>query len=235
MSDLRAADLALGGQGAPMTPLADYVMYARQLEGKLAVINLGGFCNYTTLPADKQLDGIYGADVCVCNQFLDAIIAKAKGLAYDRDGECASSGKENDECVQQLYQSLKAQSEQGRSLGTGDELFTDIPKILENISCEDFLKSACRAIAKVVAEQISTSDRAIIAGGGAMNLELLRMIRSECSFPVDLSDEFHVPIDYRESTAMAVLGALCEDGVPITLPQVTGVSKAPLSGVWVRP
>ena len=76
ISDLRAADLAAGGEGAPITPLADLILYGHARERR-TVINLGGFCNLTRLPAGREPVGIRGGDVCACNQVLDAVARNA--------------------------------------------------------------------------------------------------------------------------------------------------------------
>src|SRR6185436_14618647 len=73
--DLRGADLAHGGQGAPITPLADWVLF-RSNSRTRAVVNLGGFCNLTLLPPGRP-DMVRGFDVCACNQLLDHI---ARGI-----------------------------------------------------------------------------------------------------------------------------------------------------------
>jgi 1,6-anhydro-N-acetylmuramate kinase len=87
--DLRAADLAKGGQGAPITPIADWVFFGH-LPGPLGIVNLGGFCNVTLLPGadatiaeSQELNAIKGMDVCACNQLLDAIARKLLNREYD--------------------------------------------------------------------------------------------------------------------------------------------------------
>lgn len=79
-------------------------------------------------------------------------------------------------------------------------------------------------------------ERYLLAGGGTGNQVLVAALTAHARVPVDLTDIFGVPAAYREAAAMAVLGALCQDGVPITLPAVTGVeSPAPIAGVWAYP
>ena len=73
--DLRQADLAAGGQGAPITPLADWIMlraHGPAAAGR-AIVNLGGFCNVTILPSGAGPEGVRGMDVCPCNHLLDGV------------------------------------------------------------------------------------------------------------------------------------------------------------------
>lgn len=82
--DLRSADIAAGGQGAPITPMADRFLYADHAPA--AIVNLGGYCNITSLDSDGHTEG---RDVCVCNQLLDHAAVRLLGTPYDRDGACA--------------------------------------------------------------------------------------------------------------------------------------------------
>ena len=243
--DLRQADLAVGGQGAPITPLADWILFRRGGD-PMSVVNLGGFCNFTEWltdlspnedfpqPWNKTLD-IRGGDVCACNQVLDAIARKRLGCDYDQDGEVAGAGTQHDTAFESLRDLLQRQSAAGRSLGTGDELGAWMTEF-SGLSGPDLLRSACEAIAEVIAGRLRYGMcRTLVAGGGAKNLTLLGAIRSRMRHGAMTTDEVGVPAAYREAACFAVLGALCQDKVPITLPAVTGVSKAPLSGAWVYP
>jgi len=95
------------------------------------------------------------------------------------------------------------------------------------------------AVAGMVAIEAQTGGAAqvILAGGGSLNRTLVARIRSLCApwAEVLLSDELGIPVAAREAVAFAVLGALSQDGVPITLPQVTGASKPGCAGAWVYP
>ncbi len=243
--DLRAADLAAGGQGAPITPIADWVLF-RKLDCYWAVANLGGFCNVTFAPggsgkkrkgsAAEQLKQMGGLDVCVCNQLLDQIARDVLKMPYDKDGEHAAEGRVNEDALWDLSGVLSRQTRSGRSLGTGDELGDWVGRFRKKLRPNDLAATACEAIAQAVAQRIGDVDRILLAGGGALNLALLKALKAACSGEVEPTDEHGVPATYREAVCMAVLGALCQDKVPITLSQVTGCKGAPpLSGAWVYP
>jgi anhydro-N-acetylmuramic acid kinase len=237
ISDLRQADLADGGQGAPITPIADWILF-READERRAIVNLGGFCNVTIVPSDDSLNGIRGFDVCACNQILDAVARHALGNPFDKDGSAARRGRANPRSSAGLRNVLDDQREKGRSLGTGDEAAHWVNnQLVIGLAAEDIAASAVHAIAGCISESLQQHhvDEIILAGGGARNLALAEAIRAASRAPVRTSEERGVPIEARESMAFAVLGALCADGVPITLPQVTGCKEpAPISGVWTN-
>ncbi len=230
--DLRQADLAAGGRGAPITPLADWVLF-REAATRRVVVNLGGFCNATIVTPD--LDDVLGFDVCVCNQVLDAVARAALGAPYDKDGRAARSGRSDAAAAAVLRACLDDQRSAGRSLGTGDESEAWVTVHKDRLSGEDLAATAVTAIGGCIAGVIRDhdADDVVLAGGGARNNALVDAVAGATRCPCALSNTAGVPIEAREALAMAVLGAMCADGVPITLPQVTGCSDpAPLSGVW---
>lgn len=249
--DLRQADLAAGGQGAPITPIADWILFRDEKKTR-AIVNLGGFCNVTILPkrasfkragassppsVNAELEQIRGLDVCACNQILDAIARAALSLPFDEDGRTAASGASNDLAAQTLRDLIVQQASRRRSLGTGDEILHWVKKHQHELAPADLAATAVHAIGVYIAQTLKDHqvDEAILAGGGARNQTLVKTIARAFGKPVMLSGDLGVPIEAREAMCFAILGALCEDRVPITLRQVTGCAIAPLSGVWCAP
>lgn len=251
VSNLRAADVAAGGQGAPITPLADYILFRDEKERR-AVLNLGGFCNYTTLPPRrprqehfKALDGIEAGDICACNHVLDGLARHLFNLPFDEGGSQALQGQVENERFTEFVDVLEKQGRLGRSLGTDDDLAEgwmrlsrvgDGSAAVKTDPRASVLRTACAAVATVAVNHIGAVDRLILAGGGVLNKALLGEFQKRAKCPVNRSDDLGVPAPYREAIAMAVLGALCEERIPITLPQVTKVpGPAPVAGSWVYP
>lgn len=238
--DLRGADLARGGQGAPITPLADLVLLAGP--ETRAVINLGGFCNVTLLPAvgpgadmGVASERVQGLDVCVCNLLLDAIARERLGVPYDAGGEAALSGRVHEPATGDLLNLLEHQRASGRSLGTGDESLAWVARWAGTLTGADLCASACEAIGRTIGRAVHGAQRVLLAGGGANNRALVRVIEREAGAPCASTDDAGLPGTFREAAEMAVLGALCADRVPITLAQVTGLptgTAAPLSGCF---
>lgn len=246
VSDLRGADLARGGQGAPITPIADWVMF-RSAHERRAVVNLGGFCNITLLGRDAGLEGggpeVGGRDVCACNHLLDGAARAGLGLDFDPSGENALRGRADPTASDELAALLSAQSGAKRSLGTGDESRAWIEKWAKALGGEDLVASAVDALGRVIARAATEGTsaggepvgRVILAGGGAMNRALVAAISRGCEGVVQTSEALGVGVSLREAAQMAVLGALSRDGVAITLPTVTGVrAPAPIAGLWTR-
>ncbi len=267
--NLRQADLAAGGQGAPITPLADVILYGNAEETS-CVINLGGFINFTCIPkytpqaqagehasTDKseqhrstnsinsirsfQSTNLRGADVCACNQLLDGVARVVLRETYDMDGNAASTGSVHEDSLEDVEGVLRAQSHSKRSLGTGDEMNDWISRWRHRVSGADLARTACEAIAATLAERIRSLEhqptKLILAGGGVHNRALVNAIRANCTAEVVTSDALGIPSVFREAACFAVLGALAQDGVPITLPRVTKRqgTHTGKDGVWVFP
>lgn len=232
--DLRQADLAAGGQGAPITPIADWILFRG--EEPTAVVNLGGFCNVTLLPpAAGSPEHIHARDVCACNQLLDALARTLLHAPYDKDGKAAAAGSPHEDALEDLIGVLKVQSAGRRSLGTGDEAADWLSRWRAHIAPNDLAATACEALAEVIAESIAGCDTALLAGGGVKNTALVSRLRS-AGPPTKPTDALGIPAAYREAIAFAILGCLAQDRVPITLPQVTRCqSLAPISGIWAIP
>lgn len=239
--DMRAADLTSGGQGAPITPLSDAILL-RDFPSSAAVVNLGGFCNVTTGVggSERGVDTtrIGGRDVCACNHILDAVARRTMDKSYDEGGMSALSGAIDPEALDGLLVVLSEQGVAGRSLGTGDEVMGWIDRHHARVRGTDLAATACAAIGRAVAESVRGAETILLAGGGAKNMALVKAIRlAAVPAAVRFADEAGISSTYREPVAIAVLGALCQDRVPITLPQVTGCGSVPppISGCWVLP
>ena len=240
VSALRQADLAAGGQGAPLTPLADWILF-RDSQKTRAIVNLGGFCNMTVLPSGEDVESIsqiQGFDVCACNQILNAVARHALNSPYDKDGDAAMAGNICEDLCTTLYEKLVTQRSPERSLGTGDEALEWVSKYAKKLSPNDLAATATMAIAMCIGAEVSKTgaDEAIVAGGSAHNKAMMTALEKSTDVPLRTSDELGVPASVREALCMAVLGALCADGVPVTLPQVTGCNEPPpVAGVWSMP
>ncbi|MBX3355975.1 MAG: anhydro-N-acetylmuramic acid kinase [Phycisphaeraceae bacterium] len=248
--DLRSADLAEGGQGAPLTPLADWILF-RNAQPRV-IINLGGFANATGLPsanepAEQALAAIRGADFCACNQWLDLAARRMLGEPFDRDGASAEQGEACPAITGRLVASLTAMTARGRSLGTGDELDRVLNLVAPSATstpprsvAQNALASMTRAMGEAIARGVRTlapdAEDWVLAGGGSRNRALLRAITKSSGRTVVTSDTLGIPIELREAVCWAVLGALAEDGVPISLPQITGRSHSRLhDGITIGP
>ncbi len=239
--DLRSANVASGGQGAPITPLADFLLFARDDQPTI-VVNLGGFVNATLLPRRAAgTSAIRGFDLCACNHLLDTVARARLGRPFDMDGAAAARGVCDEALAQRLAMAIAPRVEMGstrRSLGTGDEAARLVAWTL-NLSESD----ACRTIVEGIALAIAAALRdepsgpIIIAGGSARNQALLVALAARSGRVVQTSlDAAGIAVGMREAVEMAILGALADDGVSYCLEAVTGcASLVPDSAVIEAP
>ncbi|MEM9066147.1 MAG: anhydro-N-acetylmuramic acid kinase [Planctomycetota bacterium] len=232
--DLRSSDIAAGGQGAPITPLADWILF-RDPQIPRVVINLGGFCNATLLPPGATPDTVRGLDVCVCNQLLDRCARLAINADFDKDGAMAERGTLNAEAASELRPILDRQTKSGLSLGSGDEASAWAVRHASELRPADLLATAAHTVGTHIG-QVTTSmlpdAECLLAGGGTHNRAL---VQAMCAHAKATTTQAHgVGISERESACMAVLGLLALDGVPPTLAQVTGrADEVRNEGCWI--
>ena len=254
--DLRQADLIAGGQGAPLTPISDWVMYRSKAS---IVLNLGGVVNHTTL-MDECLENLEACDIGPCNLLLDGLSQRLIGTAYDTDGACAAKGMRVQTVLNALGKAIRrVHREHGHPASLGRELYNAVwlDALIETIrplaSVEDILHTAVINTAIDLCAAVDEIDEAdweegrrhtvVLAGGGVKNTTLVDQIRAnlnsqdidlemEYDYDVVLSDDLGIPCEAREAMGFAVLGALSQDGVPISLSQVTGAKDPGVAGVW---
>jgi anhydro-N-acetylmuramic acid kinase len=246
--DLRQADLIAGGQGAPLTPLSDWIMY-RCPERPRLIVNLGGICNVTRLSANGGIEQFTGEDIGPCNILIDGVVRRAfPGTDFDRDGRLAAAGGASSIVYRLLQNAPFFARKSSRPKSTGREDFNAawLDELVQSAGLKphDLVASAVEAVARLIGAEASRQTAAgpleiILAGGGVRNHFLVRAIRSHCppapGCTVKISDDLGIPCEAREAMAFAVLGALSQDGVPISLPQVTGSTHPGRAGAWALP
>ncbi|WP_432798431.1 anhydro-N-acetylmuramic acid kinase [Poriferisphaera sp. WC338] len=253
--DLRQADLIAGGEGAPITCASDWIIY-RQPNRRQHIFNLGGICNITSLTAGAGFEGVTGGDRGPSNILIDGMVQRLfGGLRYDHGGELARKGKANNWIVDLLKKDVFGLQAKGKiTLGREDFDEAFFNKIVElrpdDFTDHDVIAACAEAVAHVVVDSVKASDtgnenikssdkdgQVILAGGGAKNDYLVERIKAlmEPGYEVCRSDEVGIPVDGREAMGFAILGALSEDGIPVTLSQITGSDNPGRAGSWVYP
>lgn len=251
--DLRAADLAAGGHGAPLVPFADWVLF--RAAAPRTILNLGGFANATFLPGDcddphHATELIRGGDLCACCQWLDAVARRVLHEPFDRGGASAARGRANAAIAEHTATALAPDADSAHQGSLGTRAETALANTLEHfveaaraegLTPEDHMATATEVVGQAIARSLArTAGNAarsdlIVAGGGAENVSLLAAIARSTGCRVRISAECGVAPAAREAAAWAILGA-CRDACRITIPAVTGRGAARLiDGAEIRP
>lgn len=239
--DLRGANIASGGQGAPITPLADFILFADEAMPK-TILNLGGFANATLLPPRASgTDGIRGFDACACNHLLDRVARTRLGRPFDEDGRRAAHGTPDPALAAAIAESIAPSVRSAantRSLGTGDEAASAVD-LTADLSPQDACATVTEGLALALAARLlaaghEVGSTIVVAGGSARHRLLRERLAQHASSPVETSEEHTgIPVAMREAACMAVLGALADDGLRFTLPQVTGATSRTLDSARI--
>lgn len=234
IDNFRAMDLALGGQGAPLAPIADLYLFP-EFD---CWLNLGGIANITVRREDRQLIAF---DIGGANQVLNALV-EPLGLAYDHDGRLAATGKLIPELLEKADSLSYFQKKYPKSLGNDWVQDTLLPIFLKaEGSTADKLYTACRHLARQIARSAEETlpepagrkhVRMLATGGGALHTFLMGLIREECAKVCSLEVVIPQPdiVQFKEAALMALMGALRLTGQTNCLSSVTGARADAMGG-----
>jgi anhydro-N-acetylmuramic acid kinase len=231
--DFRAADVAAGGEGAPLVPVYHRAL-ARTLDlpRPLAVVNVGGVANVTYL--DGEADPI-AFDTGPGNAPIDDIARARIGEPCDRDGRFAALGSVDEETVAKVLTNSYFHAPAPKSLDRAT--FARLP--LDHLSNEDAAATATAVVAASIAFARDLLPKPpafwIIAGGGAHNPALISMLRDRIAARVVRASDVGWSIDALEAQAFAFLAVRSLRGLPLTFPTTTGVAKPMTGGALAEP
>lgn len=212
--DFRTTDVALGGQGAPLVPIGDELLF-----GAYDIcLNLGGISNLSYRHYGQRK----AFDISPCNIALNHL-AQQLGHSYDADGNIAKQGQINHTLLQKLNQLEYYQKQDHKSLGREWIDLHFLPLLTQSgISIEDQLRTVCEHIAEQIASVCNTTNghTLLITGGGAHNRFLIDLIRQKFQGEVIIPDQG--TIDFKEALIFAFLGVLRANGINNCLSSVTG-------------
>ena len=226
INDFRQKDVIAGGQGAPLVPVGDKMLYGQFAEGFL---NIGGFCNIS-IPSNKTI----AFDICPGNLPLNEIAAEFD-KSYDESGIIARSGNVDSKILSELNALDFYSSSPPKSLGT-EWILSNFKPIVDKISAPE---DRMRTIVEHISDQIAITCRAhqlksiYITGGGAYNGFLIECVKEKSGIEVVIPNQ--VEIEFKEAIIFGLLGALFLDGKTNTLASVTGASRDVMGGVLHLP
>ena len=244
IADFRSANVAAGGEGAPLVPFADFVLFGNR--APVALLNLGGIANLTLIPK-ADAESVIAFDTGPAN-ILSDLIAQHDGKRFDEAGGGAARGRVDERALGWAFGNEYFAKRAPKSTGREDfgQPFADelARRVTRNGGTrDDALATAIALTARTVADGLrretpggTTWRELIIAGGGARNPTLVSALRAAVApTPVRTSDELGIPVTSREAVAFAILGAYRMQGKPNILSKATGASRAVSGGAIHQP
>ena len=234
--DFRAADMAAGGQGAPLAPVFHRALVRRlDVAPPVAVLNIGGVANVTFIDGEDLI----ACDTGPGNALLDDFLRLRTGALLDTDGRAAAAGVVDDTAVARVLAHPFFGKPPPKSLDRND-CRGWVGAALDDRSVEDGAATLTALTAAAVARIVPLLPRApktwIVAGGGARNPTLMRMLAQRLApARVETGHEAGWSVDSLEAQAVAYLAVRSIRGLPITLPGTTGAPRPLTGGVLARP
>ena len=255
VSDFRSADLAAGGQGAPLVPMLDYALF-RSAKVSRVLQNLGGIGNLTAIPAGAGVDGIMAFDTGPGNMVIDECMRRLYGREFDRGGAVARTGQVLDAVVARVMEEPYFSAPPPKSCGReqfGEAFVTRLIASCRKAGGSEDRDVVATATALTTASIIDAYRRfvwahvgqaaplarveLVVAGGGVKNATLMRMLDEglgALGVKVRAMEDLGVPAQAKEAVAFALLAWLSWNGLPGNVPSATGAHRAVVLGKICR-
>ncbi|MFP4178025.1 MAG: anhydro-N-acetylmuramic acid kinase [Acholeplasmataceae bacterium] len=236
ISNFRAADIAVGGQGAPLVPYFDYAFFRDDRRSR-AILNIGGIANLTILPKGARIDEVIAFDTGPGVMVIDALSTHFFSVSFDDRGDIARSGKPIRSLQEELeghpYLEKKPPKSTGRE-AFGQQFVRDIILRYPGADPKDLLHTLTRFTADSIVRalrQHESSDELILSGGGAKNDFLVDLLREALpKTAVRMVEDFGFDGFAKEALAFIVLGQQTLEGRPANIKSATGAKKSVILG-----
>lgn len=242
VGDFRVADVAAGGQGAPLVPYLDYLLFRDAHEGRV-LLNIGGIANITALPPGAQPDEVIAFDTGPGNALIDIAMQISSGgkYQYDPDGAFAQRHAVREHWLNDLLQHTYFQLPPPKSTGRetfGEAMVRKIMRRYKIANAEILVPTLTELTARTIADAIHRfvltrfqARRLIVSGGGVYNRTLMqRLSQLLPNLQVETSDRYGLHPEAKEAVAFAILGYQRMRGQANNLPSATGASKTVCMG-----
>lgn len=238
ISNFRTMDVAAGGEGAPLVPYSEYMLY-RSKEKNIVLQNIGGISNLTFLPKNCTIEEVYSFDTGPGNIMIDYFVNKYYHKPYDENGDIASSGMIINELFNYLKQDSFIYQKPPKSTGREQysvEFMESLNKqfLLDDYAPEDvictFTYFTAYSIAYHYMNYLENVDMAIINGGGSHNKFILKTIEEITKLKIITGEEFGIDSDGKEALAFVVLGHQTLLNKPSNVCSVTGAKDYVILG-----
>ncbi|WP_027724915.1 anhydro-N-acetylmuramic acid kinase AnmK [Tuberibacillus calidus] len=234
VSNFRVMDMAAGGQGAPLVPYVDYLLF-RKAHQAIALQNIGGIGNVTVIPQQAALEDVYAFDTGPGNMIIDALVHHFYGDAFDPNGKYARAGSVNERLLEELMSDPFIREKPPKT--TGRERFgKDFVKAWlanwSHIPANDFITTATMFTAQAIAYNYKTFilpndpiDEMIASGGGSHNQALMGWLKKLLpDIKIKTAEDCGLSSDAKEAVAFAVLANEMLNRQPANVPRATGAS-----------
>ncbi|MCG8605908.1 anhydro-N-acetylmuramic acid kinase [bacterium] len=242
VADFRPGDLALGGQGAPLVPYFDYVVFSDPAKNR-AMLNVGGIANLTILKSGGLLDEVIAFDCGPGNMVIDGVMAKLYAKPFDIGGRVGQAGTISAEllsfCLEHPYFQKRPPKSTGRE-DFGEKFQHDLLSRASELklSVEDTVATATELTThaiwesyRVYASETTPIDELIVSGGGAKNEGMTQSLREKFTdVSVVSTDAYGIPPDAKEAICFAVLANETISGLTNNVPSATGASRETIMG-----
>ena len=245
VSNFRPADMLAGGQGAPLVPLLDYVLFADSKRGRV-LQNIGGIANLTAIPAGASQHEVIAFDTGPGNMVMDALAQELFGKAFDRNGALAAEGAVLSPVLAAALRNPYFQLKPPRTAGReqfGREYAAKFFAACKRHSAkpEDALATAAALTAETIAgsyrryvhRKMKGGVDYIVSGGGARNHTLMAMLARRLEplgCELAASEQFGMPVEAKEAAAFALLAWQTWHRLPGNVPAATGAARAAILG-----
>ncbi len=248
VADFRPGDIAAGGEGAPLVPYVDYLLYRSRRVPRIA-LNIGGIANITIIPAGAAPEQVAAFDTGPGNMIIDALASRFTGgrLRYDRDGMMAAAGRVDRKLLDNLLAGAYFRRPPPKSAGREQYGAEFVERLLRSgLAAEDLMATATAFTAESIALGIRrfsggaiTAARKpptelIVSGGGLRNPQLMaQLVAALPQMRIRTSNDFGIDSDAKEAIAFAVLAYETYHRRPSNLPSATGARRPAVLGKLV--
>ncbi len=242
VADFRSADIALGGQGAPLVPYFDYLLFHSNDKNR-ALLNIGGISNFTILDKKGSQKDVLAFDTGPGNMLIDLLMKKLYDLEYDEGGTKAASGSFNEDLFNALVMKDNfIEAQPPKSTGReyyGESFIEELLNEFKDLPGEDWLNTVTNFTAYAVFRNYekfvkpeTEIDELFISGGGAKNNFLYQCLSDYFGKNVDVKviDEIGVSSDAKEAICFAVLANETISGNASNIPRTTGAERPTILG-----
>ncbi|MDF9557781.1 anhydro-N-acetylmuramic acid kinase AnmK [Bacillus tropicus] len=242
ISNFRTMDMAAGGQGAPLVPYSEVILYRDPSKNRL-LQNIGGIGNVTVIPSQKSDQNVIAFDTGPGNMIIDEVCQRLFQLPYDQNGEIAEQGEVVDEiltyCMNHPFLKMNPPKSTGREQ-FGEEFVSQLLKRYEKHSKENIVTTVTMFTASSIVHHYKEFilpyyeiDEVILGGGGSYNNTLVEMIRyglKDEKCPIFIQEDIGYSSEAKEAIAFAILANETHHRNPSNVPSATGAKQSVVLG-----